>query len=114
MSQELEDRFESFARSVRDFCQKLKWDAINLKYIRQLIRASASVAANYVEASDHIGKADEKMKIRISRREAKGCAGFLRLVLLYGNKTLEFERAKIRQETVQIRNILSTILKKLG
>jgi len=83
MSQELEDRFESFARSVRDFCQKLKWDAINLEYIRQLIRASASVAANYVEASDDIGKADEKMKIRISRREAKGCAGFLRLVLLY-------------------------------
>ena len=83
MSQELEDRFESFARSVRDFCQKLKWDVINGEYIRQLIRASASVAANYVEASDHIGKADEKMKIRISRREAKGCAGFLRLVLLY-------------------------------
>jgi hypothetical protein len=34
------------------------------------------VAANYVEASDDIGKADEKMKIKISRREAKESALF--------------------------------------
>ena len=76
MSQELEDRFESFARSVRDFCQKLKWDAFNLEYIRQLIRASASVAANYVEASDDIGKADEKMKNQNIQKRGKGMCCF--------------------------------------
>jgi len=66
MSQELEERFENFAKNIRDFCRKLKWDVINLEYIRQLIRASGSVGANYIEASDDIGKADEKMKIKIA------------------------------------------------
>ncbi len=76
MSQELEERFEDFTRGVRDFCRKVKWDIINIEYIRQLIRASAPVAVNYVEASDDIGKADEKMKIKISGREAKESALF--------------------------------------
>jgi len=66
MSQELEERLENFAKNIRDFCRKLKWDVINLEYIRQLIRASGSVGANYIEASDDIGKADEKMKIKIA------------------------------------------------
>lgn len=59
MSQELEDRFHSFAKRVRDFCRKLKWDVINVEYIRQLIMNSSSVGANYIEASDDLGKADE-------------------------------------------------------
>jgi len=56
----LEDRFHNFGKRVRDFCRKLKWDIINIEYIRQLIRASSSVGANYIEASDDLGKADEK------------------------------------------------------
>ncbi len=43
MSQELEDRFGRFAVRVRDFCLKLKWDAINREYIGQLVRSSGSV-----------------------------------------------------------------------
>ena len=71
MSQELEDRFLKFAKSVRDFSLKLKQDVINREYIRQLIRASGSVGANYIEASDDLGRQDERMKIKIARREAK-------------------------------------------
>lgn len=59
MSQELEDRFHNFGIRVRDFCRKVKWDVINIEYIRQLIRASSSVGANYIESSDDLGKADE-------------------------------------------------------
>ena len=71
MSKELEDRFHNFGKRIRDFCLKLKWDIINTEYIRQLIRSSGSVGANYIEASDDLGKTDEKMKIKISRRESK-------------------------------------------
>ncbi len=71
MSQELEDRVRKFAIHVRDFCQNLKWDSINREYVSQLIRSSGSVGANYIEASDPLGKADELMKLKISRREAK-------------------------------------------
>jgi len=113
MSFELEERFGNFAIKVRDFCTRLKWDIINAEYIRQVIRSSGSVGANYIEASDDIGKADEKMKIKISRREAKESAYFLKLVLTYENESLESERSKLIDEAVQIRKILSAILKKL-
>jgi hypothetical protein len=71
MSQELEDRFHNYGKRVRDFCLKLKWDIINTEYIRQVIRSSGSGGGNYIEASDDLGKLDERMRIKISRREAK-------------------------------------------
>jgi four helix bundle protein len=113
MSEELENRFEKFATRARDFCLKLKIDIINTQYIRQFIRSSSSVGANYIEASDNIGKMDEKMKIRIARREAKESTYWLRLILTYKNEILEKERLNLIEEAVQIRKILSAILNKL-
>src|SRR5678809_524134 len=114
MSQELEDRFHNFGKEVRDFCCKLKWDIINTEYIRQLIRASSSVGANYIEASDDLGKADEKMKIKTSRREAKESAHFLDLILKYNVEQLEKEKTELINEANQIKKILSAIIIKLG
>jgi four helix bundle protein len=95
MSQELETRFHKFYKPTSDFCLKLKWDRINSKYIKQLVRSSGSVAANYIEASDDLGKSDEKMKIKIARRESKESIHWLDLVLTYENKELEKERMVI-------------------
>jgi four helix bundle protein len=89
------------------------WDVINIEYIRQLIRASSSVGANYIEASDDLGYADEKMKIKISRREAKESVHFLKLVLVYDNQMFETKRQHLINEGLQIRKILSSILLKL-
>lgn len=114
MSQELENRFEKFALSVRDFCRKLKWDIINVVYIKQLIRSSSSIGANYLEASDDLGKQDEKMKIKIARREAKETVHWLKLILVYNDKELELERLKLIDEATQVKKILSAIIGKLG
>jgi four helix bundle protein len=113
MSKELEDRFLSFAKSVRDFCQKLRWNTINLVYIHQLIRASSSIGANYLEASDDLGKNDERMKIKISRREAKESIYWLQLILTYNDQELEKEQLVLIDEGNQIRKILSSIVTKL-
>ncbi len=113
MSKELEDRFHEFARRTRDLCKSLKWDLVNSEYVKQLIKASGSVAANYVEASDNLGKADEKMKIKLARREAKESKGWLRLVFTYDDKKLEEERIFPIDEAEQIKKILSTIINKL-
>jgi four helix bundle protein len=113
MSQELEDRFHNYGKRVRDFCLKLKWDIINTEYIRQVIRSSGSVGANYIEASDDLGKLDERMRIKISRREAKESVHWLDLILTYENDELEKERLGLISEGIQIKKILSTILKKL-
>ena len=114
MSKELEDRFERFAIETRDFCRGLQWDVINVQYVRQLIRSSSSIGANYLEASDDLGKQDEKMKIKISRREAKESIHWLKLVLTYDNQELESKRLKLLDEGIQITRILSSILNKLG
>jgi four helix bundle protein len=113
MSEELEIRFERYAMKVRDFCKQLRWDIINIEYIKQLIRDSASVGANYIEASDDLGKADERMKLKIARRESKESVHFLKLVLTYNNEKLESERLELIDEGKQIRKILSAILIKL-
>ena len=36
MSQELEDRFLNYAKAVRDFCTKLKWDVINMNIYKAI------------------------------------------------------------------------------
>lgn len=113
MSQELEDRFHNFGKRVRDFCRKIKWDIINIEYIKQLIRSSGSIGANYIEASDDLGKADEKMKIKIARREAKESIHFLDLILTCENGQLEKERITLIDEAQQIRKILCAIINKL-
>jgi four helix bundle protein len=114
MSKELEDRFQNVAKSVRDSCTRVKWDVINKEYIKQVIRSSGSVSANYTEASDDLGKADEKMKIKISRREAKETIKWIDLTLTYENADLEKEKMILIGEGEQIRRILSAIIIKLG
>jgi len=114
MSKELEDRFHNFAKGVRDFCTRVKWDVINKKYIKQVIRSSGSISANYIEASDDLGKADEKMKLKISRREAKETIKWIDLILTYNNNSLEQEKTMLKDEGEQIRKILSAIIIKLG
>ncbi len=72
MSQQLENRFYQFAEDVKDWCLLVKWNVINTEYIKQLIRSSASVGANYIEASDSLGLDDEKMKLKIITSRSKG------------------------------------------
>ena len=114
MSQQLEERFGYFGAKVRDFCTALKWDVINNAYVSQVIRSSGSVGANYIEASDSLGKADELMKLKIARREAKETNHWLKLLLTYDDNILEEERARLINECEQIKLILSAIINKLG
>ena len=72
-----------------------------------------SVGANYIDASDDLGKTDEKMKIKISRRESKESIHWLDLILTYENTDLEREKLELKDEAEQIRKILSAILNKL-
>ena len=61
-----------------------------------------------------MGKLDEKMKIKIARRESKESIHWLDLILTYENKDLEEERISLMDEAEQIKKILSAILNKLS
>ncbi len=111
MASDLEQRTFVFARNVRDFCKKLRYDTINIVYIKQLIRSSSSIGANYIEANENLGKGDLKMKLKIARKEAKEtCYG---LQLLVVDETLLNEREVLTNEAEQLRKILSSILLKV-
>jgi len=113
MSRELENRAFIFAKEVRIFCRKLKWELINAEDIKQLIRSSGSVAANYIEANENLGKADLRMKIKISRKEAKESILWLSLLEVDGSDELAKEKSRLINEAQQLRKILSAILNKL-
>jgi four helix bundle protein len=68
---DLEDRTEEFARRVRALVKRLPRTDANYVDIRQRVRASGSVAANYIEANEALSKKDFLMRIKICRKRRK-------------------------------------------
>jgi four helix bundle protein len=68
---DLEERTFAFAQDVRTFIEQLKRTICNIEDGRQLVKASGSVGANYIEANEALSKKDFRMRIRISRKESK-------------------------------------------
>jgi four helix bundle protein len=77
---DLEDRTFQFAQSIRTFVKTLPRTVSNTEDIRQLVRASGSVAANWIEADEALSKKDFLMRVKICRKEAKESRLFLRLL----------------------------------
>jgi len=49
---DLEDRTLEFAKKIRFFVKKLPKSISNSEDVKQLVRASGSVGANYIEANE--------------------------------------------------------------
>jgi four helix bundle protein len=109
---DLEERTFRFAQEVREFVKKLPKALANIEDSRQLVNASGSVGANYIEANEALGKKDFVMRIKISRKEAKESRYWLRLVDTRNNAVLEKERAELIQEATELMNIFGSILRK--
>lgn len=109
----LEERCHQFAKNVRRFCRKLKLDIANFEDVKQLVRASGSVGANYIEANENVGKGDLKYRIKVCRKEAKESMHFLGLVEVFDNKQLDEERLELIDEASQLRKIFSSMLTKI-
>jgi len=109
---DLEERTFKFAKEVRAFVKKLKRTIANIEDGRQLINASGSVGANYIEANEALSKKDFVMRIKICRKEAKESAYWLKLVDTEDNPKLEREKLKLQQEALELTNIFGAILRK--
>jgi four helix bundle protein len=77
--------------------------------VKQVIRSSGSVGANYIEANESLGKKDFAMRIRICRKEAKETIYWLKLVETNDN-SLDIKRALYIQEGTEIMKIFGAIL----
>jgi four helix bundle protein len=106
---DLEERTFQYAQQVRDLVKKVTPSIWNKEYIKQVVRASASIGANYIEANDSLGDKDFLMRIKIARREAKEVKYWLRLLDLIDAAQLETDRDKLIKESEELRMILSSI-----
>ncbi|HAL44349.1 MAG TPA: four helix bundle protein [Phycisphaerales bacterium] len=109
---DLEDRTFEFARQIRDFVRKLNRTIANIEDGKQLIRASGSIGANYIEANEALSKKDFVMRIKICRKEAKESRYWLKLVNIDGKKELEQERTVLENEASELTHIFGAIVTK--
>ena len=106
----LEDRTLEFAKNIIRLCKDLSTNTVNFKLVDQLVRSAGSIGANYREANDSLGKKDFSNRLRISRKEAKETIFWLEL-LQEANPSIKIEY--LIKECVELRNILSAIIKKV-
>jgi four helix bundle protein len=109
---DLEDRTYEFARRVRAFVKTLPRTICNIEDVKQVVRSSGSVGANYIEANEALSKKDFRMRIRISRKESKEPRYWLRLLDTHDTAAQNVERDKLVQESSELTRILSAILQK--
>jgi four helix bundle protein len=107
---DLEERTYEFAKSVRAFVKKLPRTVCNAEDVKQLVRSSGSVAANYIEANERLSKKDFRLRIKIARKESKEIRLWLRLIDTQNLEDLESHLAKLIQESTELLRIFSAIL----
>ncbi|MBL7153822.1 MAG: four helix bundle protein [Phycisphaerae bacterium] len=109
---DLEARTLAFAKNCRSFVKKLPKTVGNIEDGKQLVRASGSVGANYIEANEALSKKDFVMRIKICRKESKESRYWLRLVDTQDDPELDSERPGLEQEATELMNIFGAILRK--
>ncbi len=109
---DLEERTATFAKDVRMFVKLLPRSIANMEDIKQLVRSSGSVGANYIEANDSLSKKDFLMRIKICRKEAKESRYWLKLLDVGEDLVVANECDKLYQESTELMNIFGAILRK--
>lgn len=107
---DLEQRTFDFAKFVRAFIQKVPNTIAHREDIKQLVRSSGSVGANYIEANESLSKKDFLMRVKISRKEAKESRYWLELLVV--PVELETDRQALIVESTELLKILSAIISK--
>ena len=105
---DLEERTFLFAQLIRAFVKSLPRTVGNTEDGRQLVRASGSVAANWIEADEALSKKDFLVRAKICRKEAKESRLFLRLI--EPGSANAIERNALAAEARELTLIFSSII----
>ncbi|MBI4713184.1 MAG: four helix bundle protein [Planctomycetes bacterium] len=108
---DLEPRTLEFAKAVVRLCKKIPINSINNEHIRQVIRSSGSVGANYREANVALTKKDFVYRLKICRKEAKETHYWLE-VMLEANPGFKVEINELMDESIELKKIFSSIIGK--
>lgn len=81
-----------FAQRVRRFVNRVPRTLANIEDCKQLVRASGSVAANYLEAQEGLSRKDFFYRIKVCREESRESGLWLSLIDIGSETDLETER----------------------
>jgi len=107
---DLEERTAKFGENIINFCKKIPKNVITFPLIDQLVRAGASVGANYCEADCAESKKDFEHKIGICKKEAKESRHWLRMVSTVSSE-LRNEAQELWREANELQLIFITIVR---
>jgi four helix bundle protein len=107
---DLEARTEAFAANCRKLVRKLKMDVGNFEDSKQLVRASGSVAANYIEANEAVSSKDFIYRAKVCRKEAKESRLWRNLLCV--NDDLHDERKDLVREAGEFVKIFTSMITK--
>jgi len=106
---DLVERTYLFAKAVRGFVNRRPRSLPNYEDAKQVVRASGSVAANYLEAQEGVSRKDFFYRIKVCRKESRESGLWLRLVDVEGNAALAAERDRLVIEANELKLIFSAI-----
>ena len=109
---DLEERTFQFAKAVRIFVKTMPKTMANIEDAKQLVKASGSVGANYREANEALSKKDFLLRMKISRKEAKESAYWLRLIHETNDLKKSDDAKSLMSEAIELKKILSSIIEK--
>jgi len=112
-SNNLEERTFLFAKNVRLLIKNLPANTVNIEDGKQVVRSSGSVGANYIESREPLGLKDCLMRLRISRKEAKESAYFLKLISATNSNKNKTSADILYKEANELIKILSAIIIKI-
>ena len=108
---DLEERTALFGEAVIGFARTIPQDEVTLPLIRQLVRASTSIGANYCEADDAVSKKDFRHKIGICKKEARETKFWLRMIVAAAS-ALRADARKLWREADELHRILAAIFRR--
>jgi four helix bundle protein len=110
---DLEGRTLNFTKRVFQFVNQLPKTITNIEIIKQLVRSSGSIGANYIEANESFSKKDFIYRIKISKKESKESKYWLSLLTINNNSAIDVAEQKyLIQEVNELMKIFGAIAEK--
>ena len=109
---DLEERTMKYAKDVIGFVGLCPKTLVNTELIKQIVRSSGSVGANYIESRESLGKKDQAMRIRICRKEVKESRYCLQLFEVRC-QAVEEKRKALINESSELLRIFTSIIEKI-
>ncbi len=109
---DLEERTLRFSKDIIEFISILPRTIANIELMKQVIRSSSSVGANYIEANEALSRKDFMMRVKICRKEAKESRYWLSLIQVKG-ENVEKGRQSLIREATELTKIFGSIVEKV-